>query len=47
MPQNVPNEKSTLIGSGNGLVSSDNKPLPEVMLTQIDVTTRHHEPTMS
>ena len=30
--------KSTLIGSCNGLVPSDNKPLPEPMLTEISVT---------
>ena len=30
------------IGSGNGLVPSGNKPLPELMLTQIYVTKWHH-----
>ena len=44
MPQDLTDDKSTLvqarpnnsgIGSGNGLVPSGNKPLPEAMLTQI------------
>ena len=30
------------IGSGNGMVPSDNKPLPEPMLTQIYVAIWHH-----
>ena len=30
------------IGSGNGLVPSGNKPLPEPMLTQISVTIWRH-----
>ena len=30
------------IGSGNALVPSGNKPLPEPMLTQIHVATRRH-----
>ena len=30
------------IGSGNGLVPSGNKPLPEPILTQISVTIWHH-----
>ena len=34
-------------GSGNGLVPSGNKPLPEPMLTQIYVTIWHHQATMS
>ena len=34
MPQNSTDDKSTT-GSGNGLVPSGNKPLPEPMLTQI------------
>ena len=34
MPQNLTNEKSTLF-SGNDLVPSGNKPLPELMLAQI------------
>ena len=33
---------SVNIGSGNGLVLSGNKPLPEPMLTQICVTIWHH-----
>ena len=33
---------SVNIGSGNGLVPSGNKPLPEPMLTQISVTICHH-----
>ena len=33
---------SVNIGSGNGLVPSGNKPLPEPMLTQISVTIRRH-----
>ena len=32
------------MGSGNGLVSSDNKPLPEPMLTQISVALWRHRP---
>ena len=35
------------IGSGNGLVPSGNKPLPEPMLTQIYVAQWHHQATMS
>ena len=35
------------IGSGNGLVPSGNKPLPEPMLTQIYVTIWLHQATMS
>ena len=35
------------IGSGNGLVPSGNKPLPEPMLTHIYVTVWRHYPTMS
>ena len=35
------------IGSGNGLVPSGNKPLPEPMLTQISVAMWHHYATMS
>ena len=35
MPQYLSDEKPTYIGSGNGLVPSDNKPLPEPMLTKI------------
>ena len=34
------------IGSGNGLVPSGNKPLPEPILTQIYVTMWHHQATM-
>ena len=30
------------IGSGNGMVPSGNKPLPEPMLIQIYVATRRH-----
>ena len=33
---------SVNIGSGNGLVPSGNKPLPEPMLTQISVAIWHH-----
>ena len=33
---------SVKIGSGNGLVSSGNKPLPEPMLTQISVAIWRH-----
>ena len=33
---------SVNIGSGNGLVPSGNKPLPEPMLTQISVAAWHH-----
>ena len=36
MPQDLSDGKSN-IGSGNGLVPSGNKPLPEPMLTQIYV----------
>ena len=36
MPQD--NNDDTVIGSGNGLVPSDNKPLPEVMFTKIYIT---------
>ena len=35
------------IGSGNGLVPSGNKPLPEPMLTQIYVAIWRHQATMS
>ena len=38
---------SVNIGSGNGLVPSGNKPLPEPMLTQISVTIRCHKATMT
>ena len=38
---------SVNIGSGNGLVPSGNKPLPEPMLTQISVTIWRHNATMS
>ena len=34
------------IGSGNGLVPSGSKPLPEPMLTQISVAIWHHQATM-
>ena len=37
MPQNLTKKKFN-ISSGNGLVPSDNKLLPEPMLTQIYVT---------
>ena len=36
---------SVNLGSGNGLVPSGNKPLPEPMLTQITVTIGHNELT--
>ena len=39
--------KLVSIGSGNGLVPSGNKPLPEWMLTQIYVTLWHHLTTRS
>ena len=35
------------IGSGNGLVPSGNKPLPEPMLTQIYVAKWHHQASMN
>ena len=35
------------IGSGNGLVPSGNKSLPDPMLTQIYVIIWHHQATMS
>ena len=38
---------SVNIGSGNGLVPSGNKPLPEPMLTQTSVAIWHHYATMS
>ena len=38
---------SVNIGSGNGLVSSDNTPLPEPMLTKISVTMWRHLTTIS
>ena len=34
--------RSVNIGSGNGMVSSRNKPLPEPMLTQISVVIWRH-----
>ena len=34
-------------GSGNGLVPSGNKPLPEPMLTKISVAIWRHEATVS
>ena len=37
MPQNLNDDKSN-IGSGNGLVLSDNKPLPDPVLTEFSVT---------
>ena len=45
MPQNTLDYVN--IGSGNGLVSSDNKPLPEAMLNQICVAIRRHKATMT
>ena len=39
MPQDFANDVN--IGSGNGMVPSDNKPLPEPMLTQIYVAIWH------
>ena len=41
MPQDLTDDKSN-IGSGNGLVPSGNKPLPEPMLTQIYVAIWRH-----
>ena len=38
---------SVNIGSGDGLVPSGNKPLPEPMLTQIYVAKWHHQVSMS
>ena len=35
------NKSDVNIGSGNGLVPSGNKPLPEPMLTQIYITIWH------
>ena len=35
------------IGSGNGLLSSGTKPLPEPMLTQIHVAIWHHKARMT
>ena len=37
MAQNTFDNKPTYIGSDNGLVPSGNKPLPELMLTQMYV----------
>ena len=34
---------SHIIGSDNGLVSSDDKPLPDSMLTQLHIPTQHHQ----
>ena len=43
MPWDLTDDKSTVnIGSGNGLVPSGNKPLPEPMLTQISVAKWRH-----
>ena len=44
IPQNTFDDN---IGSGNGLVPSGSKPLPEPMLTQIYVAIWHLEATMS
>ena len=41
MALDLTDDKSN-IGSGNGLVPSGNKPLPEPMLAQICVTLWHH-----
>ena len=38
---------SAIIGLGNGLVPSGNKPLPETMLTQIYVAIWHHGAIMN
>ena len=35
------------IGSGNGLVPSGNKPLPESMLAQLNVAKWHHQTSTS
>ena len=45
MPQNPFDDKN--IGSGNGLVPNETKPLPEPMLSQIYVAIWHHQATMS
>ena len=50
MPQDLFDDKSTLVQSGNGMVPSGNKPLPELMLTLIYVvmcmaSPGHHELT--
>ena len=43
MPQNTCDDNCQVnIGSGNGLVPSGNKPLPEPILTQIYITIWHH-----
>ena len=43
----LPSHECVNIGSGNDLVPSGNKPLPEPMLTQIHVAKWHHKATMS
>ena len=45
MPQELTDDVN--IGSGNGLVPSGNKPLPEPMLTQIYVAKWSHFVSMS
>ena len=42
MPLDLTDDKSVNIGSGNGLVPSGNKPLPEPMLNQISVAIWRH-----
>ena len=42
IPQYFTDDKSTLIGSGNGLVPSGNKLLPEPMFTKFYVTIWRH-----
>ena len=42
MPLDISNEISINIASGNGLVLSGNKALPEPVLTQSYVTVKHH-----
>ena len=44
-PQDFTGDKST-IGSGDGLVPSGNKPLPDPILTHINVAIWHHQATM-
>ena len=47
MLQDLSDWRYVNIGSGNGLVASGNKPLPEPMLTQIYVVIWRHQATKS
>ena len=47
MLQDLSDWRYVNIGSGNGLVPSGNKPLPEPMLTQIYVVIWRHQATKS